>query len=361
VDVTHIVALAKLGGCEINCLRVISALPELRHRVFVLGKEGPMSDRWRETGVAVQHLDVLRLGPVAFERRLRALASAGRFQGTVLYWSNSRLFWVWRALSRAVPALTVHLGNPYGAGVLGRLRDSIYERLTPSRNGLRLVACSQAVAESFRNAPYFRGAPLEVVPNPVENTEPKAAHRALSVGADVRLGMVARLDPIKDHATAICAMPAILQKFPRATLELAGDGVLKNELAALAAQQGVAHAVRFLGPVKNIYNLIRSWDVFVYSTTRAEGMGIAVAEALMAGLPVVASDLPVMREVCGEAAVYFSAGDPSALANTVCDLVADEAHRSALGASAAKHARVCFAPETIARRYLAVAEKGQST
>ena len=318
-----------------------------------------MSQRWRAAGVSVEHLDVLRLGPAAFARRLRALAQAGRFQGTVFYWSSARLFWVWQALSEMVPTITVHLGNPYGAGCFGQWRDSVYELFSRSRKRIRLVACSQSVADSFRGAPFFRGMPLEVVPNPVEIAARKSEHRILAEDSVLRLGMVARLDPIKDHATVIRAMPAILQKYPKATLELAGDGVLRVELEALARREGVESSVRFLGSVRDVSALLREWDIFVYSTTASEGMGIAVAEALMAGLPVIASDLPVMREVCGEAAVYFSSSSPSALASSACDLVADHVRRVSLGQSAANRARSCFAPEAIARRYLTIAKANQ--
>jgi Glycosyltransferase len=76
-------------------------------------------------------------------------------------------------------------------------------------------------------------------------------------------------------------------------------------------------------------------------------------------LPVIASDLPVMREVCGEAAVYFSSSSPSALASSACDLVADHVRRVSLGQSAANRARSCFAPEAIARRYLTIAKANQ--
>jgi len=361
VDVTHIVALAKIGGCEINCLRVISALPDFQHRVLVLGKEGPMSDRWRAAGATVDHLDLLRLNPFAFARRLRALGLAEAFQGTVLYWSNSRLFWIRRALYRRVPVLTVYLGNPYGAGKWGRWRDRVYELLDCSRKGTKLVACSQAVASSFNAAPFFRGFPIEVLFNPIDAIEPRHLYRFLASDSVIRIGMVARLDPIKDHATVIRAMPLILARFPRTILELAGDGVLKQKLAVLVEELGLTSAIRFLGSVHDVPRLLGHWDVFVYSTTSAEGMGSAVAEALMAGLPVIASDLPVMREVCGEAAAYFPAGDAPALANSVCDLIADQARRAALGSSAASRARRCFASDVIARRYLAWAKEGQPT
>ena len=350
--VTHLVTVAELGGCEMNCLRVIAALPEFQHRVVVLGKEGPMSGRWCEAGAVVQHVDVLRLGSFAFERRLRQLAIAGVFRGAVLYWSNSRLFWVWRAVSGFVPFLTVHLGNPYGARKLGRLRDWIYERAAPVQGSIRLVACSQVVAESFRAGPFFRRLPTIVVPNPVDIIEPKVEHRDLGRQSAVRLGMVARLDPIKDHATLIRAMRGVLKHYPHATLELAGDGVLRAELAAIADREGIAHAVKFLGSVTDIPSLLRQWDLFVYSTTTDEGMGSAVAEALMAGLPALVCDIPVMREVCGDAAEYFAVAASGDLAKSAVQLIGDPARRSILAQAARARALDRYSPRRIAELYL---------
>ena len=93
-------------------------------------------------------------------------------------------------------------------------------------------------------------------------------------------------------------------------LVVAGEGPLRSEYRALARQLGVADRLHLLGDVTrdDIADLLAAADLFVFPSTW-ETFGLAAVEALMAGLPIVASDLPVLREVLsadGNAAAAFA-------------------------------------------------------
>ena len=124
-----------------------------------------------------------------------------------------------------------------------------------------------------------------------------AARRLRRRDGRLVVGMVARLDPIKDQATLIRAFAEVAQEHPRAELWLIGDGERAWQLCDLAAAEGVADRVVFWGPRSDVPELLGQMDVFAFSTTRDEGFGIALIEAMAAGLPVVASDVPACREV----------------------------------------------------------------
>ncbi|WP_437577143.1 glycosyltransferase family 4 protein [Sorangium sp. So ce887] len=81
--------------------------------------------------------------------------------------------------------------------------------------------------------------------------------------------------------------------------------------------------------------------------------GMSVLEAGLSGCALVLGDLPSLREVWGNAAVYVPAGDPGALLGALAHLVRDVARREALGALARRRA-VRFSPHAMARRYLEV-------
>jgi glycosyltransferase involved in cell wall biosynthesis len=108
----------------------------------------------------------------------------------------------------------------------------------------------------------------------------------------------------------------------------AGEGAA---LGQLAADLGVADRVRFLGAVTDgqLAWLYRSAAVLAFPS-RAEGFGLPVLEAMDSGLPVVASDLGVLREVAGEAAWFVRPDDASALATTLHELLGDASSRAAL-------------------------------
>lgn len=140
----------------------------------------------------------------------------------------------------------------------------------------------------------------------------------------VVLGCVARLHPLKQLDAALRVLPAR----PDWTLALAGQGPDELRLRALAAELGVAERVHFVGEIspQQVANFLACLDVFVFPSL-AETFGLAAVEAAHAGVPVVANDLPVLREVLsyqGEpAAVLVDASDIAALAAAIARVVED--------------------------------------
>jgi glycosyltransferase involved in cell wall biosynthesis len=350
--ITHVVGEAVRGGCETNCAVVIRNSPGVQHRVIVLGSPGPMSSVWEGLGARVEHLDCLRLGWLAFGRKIRDALAGGDPDGAIL-WAGIRVPLVLLQLS--CPAV-VYAGNPFGRSWRLRaffLGASIARR---PRGPVTLFACSEHVARSCRQAPYFRRLPLRVCLNPVEiPRENRHTPRELDPSRPARIGMVARLDPIKDHATVLKAVAQILNIWPMLRLGLAGDGVLRAELEAQAATLGISGSVDFLGSIGDVGEFLDSLDVFVYSTTSAEGMGSALAEALARGLPCVVSDLPVMREVVGEseaAARTVPPGRPDDLAQAIEQLLSGCSERRELSKRAFDRAVRVFDARRITGAYM---------
>jgi glycosyltransferase involved in cell wall biosynthesis len=158
----------------------------------------------------------------------------------------------------------------------------------------------------------------------------------------------------KNHA-ALLAGIAALDPGERPLLVIAGHGT--DELAPRAAELGVD--ARLLGGVSDeeLEDLYAAATVYA-TATRHEGFGLPVIEAMGRGLPVVASDLPVLREVAGELGWYFT--DPAGLADTLRTLLAggDEVERRRrLGLAAAQR----FTWAATAERTLAAYEAALST
>jgi glycosyltransferase involved in cell wall biosynthesis len=238
-------------------------------------------------------------------------------------------------------------------GLVPRARRGIDEWIHPATPRVTLVACSSHVAASHRNAGYFRRFAMEVIYNAVDPAFDRVhGHRPLPSGSAPRIGMVARLDRIKDHKTLIGALAEIAPVCPDAVVEFAGDGPLRGELEQEALRLKVGDRVRFLG-FKPVGALLTQWDIYVHSTTASEGMGTAVAEAMMSGLPCLVSDLDVMREVCGpEGALYAAAGDVDAFSGTLIRLIQDRELRETLGSAGQRRARRMFDLSKVSSAYL---------
>ena len=201
----------------------------------------------------------------------------------------------------------------------------------------RVVAVGEAVRQALiRNegiAPHrvdviYNGIPLERF-----RRQPTASERAAiraSIGLepdDLVLIQVARLDYLKDHATAIRTIERVSSRCPRARLVLVGDGPERGpiEEPGAPAANWVRH-VRLLGQRRMFRGCWPASDI-VLLTSISEGIPLTLIEAMAAGRPVVSTRVGGVAEVVvdGQTGLLASAGDDAALADQVLRLADDPA------------------------------------
>jgi glycosyltransferase involved in cell wall biosynthesis len=126
---------------------------------------------------------------------------------------------------------------------------------------------------------------------------------------------------------------------------------------ALAAHPLVASAVHFTGavPYDGIDALYRNSDIFVFPSL-VESFGHPLIEAMASGLAVLASNIPICREICGPAAIYFEPLDPGDLAAKAQMLLTTASMRAQLGAIGRKRAETRFDWKDHVRRLLQIVE-----
>ncbi|MFS8496448.1 MAG: glycosyltransferase [Actinomycetes bacterium] len=198
-------------------------------------------------------------------------------------------------------------------------------------------AVSQAVKDSavasLRIPPdqitvVYRGRDPERIGEPTPERRQRV-RRALGLDDETPvLVTVGRQEFQKGHRYLIEAMPKILERHPRTRLLIVGRrGAATPELERAVADFGVADSVSFLGHRADVTDLMAASDLFVFPSL-FEGLGGALIEALALGLPIVASDIPPVREVVGDDPVadLVPPRDAAALAETVAALL-DEPDR----------------------------------
>jgi len=166
-------------------------------------------------------------------------------------------------------------------------------------------------------------------------TDPDRCRRAESVPVRAELhldptapliGNVAHLAPNKGHRHLIDAMPRILDTLPRAHLVIVGTGKIYEYLVARAAELDISRSVTFLGFRDDVPNVIKAFDVHV-TASLMEGFPTTILDAMMCGVPVVATDTGGVAEmiVDGENGLLVSPGQPAALADAILNVLTDEA------------------------------------
>ena len=160
-------------------------------------------------------------------------------------------------------------------------------------------------------------------------TRLEAAARAPESALVVSVG---RLSPEKDHVTLISAFALLLRRLPDARLVIVGEGRERRRLEALIVQLGLADAVTLAGHLDDPFPLLLRASLFV-SSSRHEGFGNAIVEAMAVGVPVVATDAPHgPRDILegGRHGRLVAVGDADALSSAMADTLAEAPDSAAL-------------------------------
>jgi glycosyltransferase involved in cell wall biosynthesis len=220
-----------------------------------------------------------------------------------------------------------------------------------------LVCCSHYVrAGAIRHfgvreheaSVIYNGLPLRRFAPPVRTT-----NDSKSIEDPFVIGMVARLEQHKDQPTLIKAVRILHERKRNIRLWLIGEGSRRQELEHLIERENLAGVVELLGARRDIPTLLNRMDLFAFSTTADEGLGIALIEAMASGVPVVASDVGACREVLdnGRLGSLVTPADSASLADAIDVLLANAEAAAERAGEARRRVVQDFAIEDMARRY----------
>jgi len=262
-------------------------------------------------------------------------------------------------LKRQHPSLitlrTVHNVQEWEQTLAGRLKAHIFtERVFPARLDAE-VGVSQAIIEQLQAHPGAKQHPekIHLIPNAIDLPEALPEIKPpRAEGQGFVIGSAGRLAEQKGYRYLVSAMPDILEAIPDCELHLAGDGNQKAELIALAQELGVAEHVKLRGYLGNIPNFLNELDLFV-SSSLWEGLPTVILEAIVAGVPVLATDIAGNRELIqdGKAGWLAQPADAQALARGIMHAY----HHPELRQQFAQEARNIlpqFSIQTVAEQYM---------
>lgn len=268
-------------------------------------------------------------------------------QGLVAVLLRRLLFW--RPL-RVV--LTAHGGDLHAnMGGLGR-------RLLQWT--MREADALAVVSEDMRQLAIRLGMPPERVVVASMGVDTDAFHPPAAGATRAGLVFVGRLAEKKGVAYLLEAFARLAPSRPGLQLRIVGDGPLRAGLEAQAQALGIAGQVSFLGArtPAEVPAFFRDAALFVMPSVVAasgdqEGLGLVAAEALASGCPVVAHDLPAVRDLVrdGETGLMVPPGDVPALAAAIARLLDDPAQAAALAEAGRRHITGNYAWQAVAQRY----------
>lgn len=215
----------------------------------------------------------------------------------------------------------------------------------------RIGAVSQPVKEALISS-GLETARIAVLPMGV--TVEKRPRRVVAKD-EFRIGFAGRLIDQKGLPTLLKAFKIVLATLPGAELWIAGDGPDRARYEGLAAELGISKQVRFIGSVsqREVMELFAQSQIVAVPSEGAEGLGLVALEAMAAGCPVVASDLPAFRTFIEDqrTGVLFPMGQADGLANALVRLAGQPALRESLAAAGHDLVAEKYGWTTAATRY----------
>ncbi|MEX5213778.1 MAG: glycosyltransferase [Nitrospiraceae bacterium] len=169
--------------------------------------------------------------------------------------------------------------------------------------------------------------------------------------SEALIGTVGRLTPVKGQVHLLKAMRLLLDQGRKVKLVLVGDGPLRHQLEEMVRKLEMLENVAFLGQRDDTYELMQAMDVFVLPSL-SEGIPLVVLEAMVAGVPVLASRVGGIPEVIkdGATGMLVEAGNEVELANR-CGMLLDRVDTAAqIAKSARERVEANFSAEVMVDR-----------
>jgi phosphatidyl-myo-inositol alpha-mannosyltransferase len=356
------------GGVQQHIRDLAETLIEFGHDVSVIApadEDRPLPPYVVPAGRAM---------PVPYNGSVARLAFGPLSANRVRRWLRDGDFDVLHVHEPSVPSLSLLAcwvaSGPIVATVHTAMRKSriLLATMPVLRTALEKIVGRIAVSEAARSTfVEHLGGDAVLIPNGVATRRYRHAEPLDGwPGEGGAIGFLGRMEePRKGLAILLRAFEILAPGRPGLRLLIGGNGDVDEQRDRLPEE--LRERAVFLGEVseEDKVRLLHSVDVFCSPNTGGESFGIVTAEAMAAGLPIVASDIPAFRDLLrgGQAGELFATGDPGDLARVTARLLDDPARRAELTV-AALDAVADYDWGTVARNVLSVYETvvlGRST
>jgi glycosyltransferase involved in cell wall biosynthesis len=309
--------------------------------VIAAPRDGVLFDRFRDLGLRVVELPRLWLGGRHFLLVIRLISKLGidivhtHGKAPGVY---GRLAARW---SRVAAIHTFH-GVHYNAySPLGqRIYLALERRLSGWTHTIINVSASQhaealglRLVRPEKDVTIVNGIDVDEIERRIIQSTVRREALGLTTD-DIVIGSVSRFDPIKQIDLLVDTLQLLKPRLPHLILLLVGGGQEEQRIRRLVFERGLQKSVIFTGSLPDVLNLYPVFDLYI-AASQKEGLPLSLVEAMAAGLPVVATDVPGHRDVVvhGETGMLTPPGDTTALAKAVASLVSDLARCKAMGES----------------------------
>ena len=351
LNILQISSARSFGGGERHVIDLSNSLAGRGHNVYLAVRpNSPL--RSRISDVPIKNVYALPLRNALDAQSANALRKLVKQQKIEIIHAHmardySLAAYALRGHSSARLIVTRHVLFP-----LNRLQGRILARAA------YLIAVSAPVARQVSSQHLLPESRIRIVPNGVDvsrlqkarslNSRERFCLKYQLPKDSVLIGSTGQLNPLKGHDVFLKAASIVSKWIPNTRFLITGEdpsskGNVRMELERLKSELKLEEHVRLLGRIDQIESFLSALDVFV-SASHTESFGLAIAEAMATGLPVVATSTEGALEllVPGKTGLLVPLGDAEAIAESILNLARDSTLREEMGQRAYQEANARF-------------------
>jgi len=295
ISICFFIGSFKAGGAEKLLLQTLRQLDFERYNpyVVVFRKEGTLLNEYLELHIPIaevkkSNLFCLMINFVKFIVLLKTRKTEVIHINLV----GCYVFSTFGSLFAGVKTRIIHWHNVYDPKTV-----DVWKVYIGSKLASRIVAISKTVKRNNCQIYRIPTSKVSLVYNAID-TKNIASVPQQGDAKSICIGSVGKLDRQKGFDILLKAFSMVNRVFPQVILEIVGDGPLRKDLMAYTIELDIRDKVRFLGLLNNktVLDKIGGWSVFVL-TSRWEGFGIVLLEAMAMEKPIVATNVEAIPEV----------------------------------------------------------------
>lgn len=343
IRVLHIISTDALAGTERYLIDLVVNAGNDLEVAIVCPNTGPLRTWLRRLPIKVYEISFA--GPNLPQTAFRLLCLIRRYRPNVVHTHLGKATLVGTLAARVGGVKTIittlHFIEPAYSSTHVKVLYPFFllgHKLV-NRNLTRMIAISRAVRDATIEREKVPLNKIVQIPHGtaaqiprLDEAQRRAERSAVGIDPTAQIIIsVARLEQEKGHRQLLTVIPKILAQFPNTHFLWVGDGSLRQELIQEVAARGLDSQVHMLGFQTQVAPLLALADIFLLPAP-AEPFGLAVLEAMIARLPVVAVNAGGPAEiVVPQVTGLLTAPDPESIAAAVCKLLGDRAYARQLG------------------------------
>jgi glycosyltransferase involved in cell wall biosynthesis len=351
------------GGAETHLWNLLRKVDPSLLKIEVIYFDSDKADinttRERIRGVTYHRVPVTKLHSLTSLKQFKqiyGIMKSGNFDAVVSFFESSDII---AACLAPLAGIRMRISNRRDTGFLNsRKVEQVYRLI--NKTFTHFIAVSDAVKQSLVEQGVSQEK-IHVVYNAVDTQRFHQAHEKSDIREELGIspqeiayGMVANLNPVKNHLAVIESLKEIHSGGQAAHLILAGEGQLREELEAKVDELELSNHVHFIGSREDIENVLSAFDIFILASF-TEGLSNALLEAMAAKKPVIASRVGGNIEVVEDGVNGFLVAlESAAITAAMKKLYESAALRASLGEKALLRVESHFSLEKMVGQYMQI-------